>query len=96
MQRGKHCPNCGREFELGPPHVPEYLVSERDNGQFECTCPVWIFNREDCKHIIWIRAHRNDIEEAVATKATKRIESDNMVIDVKDGRIEGFLAKLQK
>jgi predicted nucleic acid-binding Zn finger protein len=28
-----------------------YVVSKKRDGTWACSCPRWIFKREDCKHI---------------------------------------------
>ena len=45
-----------------------YTVSEADDGTFGCSCPVWKFRRQVCKHIVAIqqqlRPSRRVIDEA--------------------------------
>jgi hypothetical protein len=71
-----------------------YKISEAQDGHFECSCPAWKFRRHlvgDCKHIIAIRANRGRIEEAMTQRQTVRIEHDEQIITIEDGRITGFL-----
>jgi len=28
-----------------------YKVSVTDSGEWQCSCPAWIFKRKQCKHI---------------------------------------------
>jgi hypothetical protein len=42
-------------------------------------------------HIIAIRANRGRIEEAITQRQTVRIQHDEQVITIEDGRITGFL-----
>lgn len=39
-----------------------YKVSLRTDGRYECSCPVWIYRRRECKHIEAIKAAREDVE----------------------------------
>jgi len=34
--------------------TPEYIVSLKENGEWECSCPSWctIVPRQNCKHIL--------------------------------------------
>jgi len=32
-----------------------YMVSLTDDGQYECSCPQWIYRRKECKHIQQIK-----------------------------------------
>jgi hypothetical protein len=36
-----------------------YVVSESENGEWGCSCPVWKFRRLECKHIKEIRSNLN-------------------------------------
>ena len=124
--KGKFCPRCGGQLELGPSHQAVYKISMASDGHFECSCGAWKFQRpwlnhgtlipkeeryawagsgaglEDtrprpdghCKHIQFVIDHRMQMEEAIATHATVRIENSESVIDIQDGRITGFLDKL--
>lgn len=33
----------------------EYIVSQDEDGNYGCSCPVWKFQRKECKHIQYIR-----------------------------------------
>jgi hypothetical protein len=33
-----------------------YKVSLTENGEYQCSCPVWIFRRKQCKHIEQVKA----------------------------------------
>jgi hypothetical protein len=33
----------------------QYVVSEADDGSWGCSCPVWTFKRQFCKHINLVR-----------------------------------------
>lgn len=28
-----------------------YIVVEKEDGSWQCSCPVWIYRRKICKHI---------------------------------------------
>ena len=28
-----------------------YIVAETEDGEWQCSCPVWIYRRKQCKHI---------------------------------------------
>jgi hypothetical protein len=93
--KGKFCSRCGREFTKGPEHPAVYLVSLREDGRYECSCPASIYGRKergDCKHIIFVREHEAQIREAIQvtrrTGGTQRIGNDAMELDVVNGRIE--------
>jgi len=32
-----------------------YVVCELEDKSFSCSCPVWIFGRKECKHIIDVK-----------------------------------------
>ena len=58
-----------------------YVVSEDENGEFGCSCPVWTFKRKTCKHIIWLKDQLPGLkpdfvntEFAAAKKAAKKAE----------------------
>jgi len=36
-----------------------YTVSLTKNGEYQCSCPQWIFRRKECKHIKMIREREN-------------------------------------
>lgn len=38
-----------------------YVVAQNREGEFGCSCPVWIFRRKECKHI------RNVLTDAMST-----------------------------
>lgn len=33
-----------------------YVIGRADSGEWACSCPRWIFNRECCKHIRHVQA----------------------------------------
>lgn len=33
-----------------------YVVSKSDTGEWGCSCPVWKFHREECKHIKFVKS----------------------------------------
>lgn len=44
-----------------------YVVSLSDKDEWGCTCPAWIFNRIECKHIIRVKLNpdRYKVEKPV-------------------------------
>ena len=44
-----------------------YVVSLSDKGKWGCSCPAWIFNRIECKHIIRVKLNpdRYEVENPV-------------------------------
>jgi len=40
----------------------EYLVSETEEGEWQCSCPQWKFRRQECKHIRKVRANPREYE----------------------------------
>jgi len=51
----KEMDKCPHREELNKPNM--YVVSEREDGKWECACPRWKFRREECHHIK--KARRN-------------------------------------
>ena len=37
-----------------------YIVSLTKNGEYQCSCPQWIFRRKECKHIKMIKEREID------------------------------------
>ena len=94
ITKGKFCPKCGTEYARGEPHPSVYRVSQAEDGHWECSCPAWIFRRKDhgdCKHILAIQTNRGRIEEAMTQHQTVRIEHNDRILTIEDGRITGFL-----
>ena len=46
-----------------------YTVSITDDGQFECSCPQWIYRRKECKHIQQIKG---SLAGAIAKPSKRR------------------------
>ena len=36
----------------------EYKVCELEDGSFSCSCPVWIYRRQECKHIEQVKRQK--------------------------------------
>jgi len=41
-----------------------YKVSLTDQGEYECSCPAWIFRRKQCSHIAHAKANP-DVAEII-------------------------------
>jgi hypothetical protein len=93
--KGKFCSQCGKEFTKGPAHPAVYLVSLREDGHYECSCPASIYRRKvygDCKHINFVREHETQIREAIQitrrTGTTQRIGNDEMELNIVNGHFD--------
>lgn len=56
-----------------------YRVIEFENGSYMCSCPGWLFRKDECKHILQIRLYGDVGRKAVVGK-----EDVNTVIDTGD------------
>jgi hypothetical protein len=49
--------------------LKKYTVGQKANGEWGCSCPRWIFNREkprpDCKHIIGIKERETTVMDVL-------------------------------
>jgi hypothetical protein len=97
------CPKCG-STDVAP---LEHTVSLRHDGGWECGCESWIFGRKrhssgwGCKHIEEVRASYDAAAVAANRRAGQRTvirtaESTIELAEDPDGRIKGFLDKLDK
>lgn len=71
--KDRYCEKCRRiltdplEYELGD----YYIISQKQNGEYECTCPHWIYRRGDngsgvCGHIRYVMANRETVGDMIA------------------------------
>ena len=35
-----------------------YIVGISDKGEYGCSCPVWKFRQQECKHVILVKSER--------------------------------------
>lgn len=47
----------------------EWVVAINNYGEFGCSCPVWKFKRQECKHILRIRMQGTDDSKTVTKQS---------------------------
>jgi hypothetical protein len=45
------------EVESATDSSRSYTVSQSDTGEFGCSCPAWIYRRDECSHIRRVKNH---------------------------------------
>lgn len=68
----------------------EYVVSLTRAGEWQCSCPVWKFRRQICKHILAIQDNRDVIDRRRQERPT---EEPRILLD-DSGRMQGFADSL--
>lgn len=53
-----------------------YVVSQDENGEFGCSCPVWTFRRKVCKHIIWLKDQLPGLKPSTVSKEAKAAKKE--------------------
>ena len=63
-----------------------YVVAIDEDGNYDCSCPVWKFKRKECHHIIKVKQSGSekikiiDRPEAIPAKVTKPIFKDGKIL----------------
>jgi len=54
-----------------------YTVSLTDDGQYECSCPQWIYRRRECKHIQQVK---DNLVGSIISSAKKKPKTGQLTI----------------
>ncbi|HCR70737.1 MAG TPA: hypothetical protein DIW23_04780 [Anaerolineae bacterium] len=52
-----------------------YIVATNQSEQWGCSCPRWIYKREECKHIREVKLHLFFINQKEETIETVKVET---------------------
>jgi hypothetical protein len=64
-------PNWLRKWNVTGSKGDIYVVSEDENGDYACSCPVWTYRRKVCKHIIWLKQQLPGLKPSFVSKEVK-------------------------
>ena len=59
-----------------------YIVSETTTGEWQCSCPVWIYRRRTCKHIENVQQYLQSLKK-VKIPATPKVDRPRATMPVR-------------